>query len=708
LERENEIQKQLAQKEIELQLVNVKQKQQFLLKEKEFAVQREQDLLIREAKQVEAAKQRETEAYELLKQRERENMLRAEKEQEIAAQRENKLRRDLYNYADMKAKAALLEQQVRDYKSFTEIMREVSTASLQQCTVELPQPTAALVAPSGSSKVDLDSNWVWPEQTTVSKRGNDHNSPIQSTNNQRQNLRAHTTTVSATGTHISPTISDLSLPHYYDYHVVPTQTVVTTSQPLVSSTHNLVPITTTTLLPTGSVNIFHTPLSGNGGQTQPLMEPLIPTVAGQISTSLKVDQQQNIPKSRIIQQQSAVQFTQSSATNASCQSSIQQMTNQEISGATVINAPKVTQPSANFTAKPQQLTNLQQSLPTIVVNTPQPVRPYKGTTSWSSFRDHFTRIATVNGWATDEMKAQHLMISLEGPAAEILKEVDETSPTLYQDIWRLLSKRFGEVNEQRESMRKFEQRRQQDNETVVEFEQSLRSLYRKAWPKATSQQKEVALKTRFEDGLQNLDMQQYLRLHAAADTFDQTVQKARIFATTVDAPRPKKTVRISTPPLDSVQAVTDSSLHKRMDKIEGMIQSLQIKPERSYTPPPNCSSVKSTGQKGGRPQSPNDTSAGNGDRGRENQQQQKQRNTNQNGQGYARSFYDGSNGYQSRSPTPTRQSGQQASKGGGPLNNYSNYQRGPSMNYQQERYSPGPQNNNGKREWYNSVNQQRP
>jgi len=39
-----------------------------------------------------------------------------------------------------------------------------------------------------------------------------------------------------------------------------------------------------------------------------------------------------------------------------------------------------------------------------------------------------------------------------------------------------------------------------------------------AWPKASPEQKEVALKTRFEEGLLNHDMQQYLRLHALGDT----------------------------------------------------------------------------------------------------------------------------------------------------------------------------------------------
>ena len=97
------------------------------------------------------------------------------------------------------------------------------------------------------------------------------------------------------------------------------------------------------------------------------------------------------------------------------------------------------------------------------------------------------------------------MLALEDDAAEILKEISDTSPTVLQDIWDALSRRFGEIDEARESMRKFEQRRQSDNESVVEFQQALRSLYRLAWPNASAEQKEVALKTRFEDGLINQD-----------------------------------------------------------------------------------------------------------------------------------------------------------------------------------------------------------
>jgi len=202
--------------------------------------------------------------------------------------------------------------------------------------------------------------------------------------------------------------------------------------------------------------------------------------------------------------------------------------------------------------------------PLVVVNTFQLVRPYNGFTSWTSFRDHFRRVAKVNRWDDDNTKAQLLMLALEGNAAEVLKEISDSSPTVLQDIWDALCRRFGEVDETREAMRKFEQRQQLDAEFVVEFEQALRNLYRVAWPKATSEQKEAALKTRFEEGLLNHNMQQYLTLHALGDTFANTVHKARRFAATTEVPTSRKSVRISTPPAHEAEnhnsRITTSSL----------------------------------------------------------------------------------------------------------------------------------------------------
>jgi len=185
------------------------------------------------------------------------------------------------------------------------------------------------------------------------------------------------------------------------------------------------------------------------------------------------------------------------------------------------------------------------------------------------------------------------MLALKGNAAEVLKEISDSSLTVVQDIWDALSRRFGEVDEAREALRKFEQRRQTDTESVVEYEQALKSLYRVAWPKATPERREVALETKFEEGLRNSEMQQYLRLHALGDTFSNTVQKARRFVATLETPKSRKSVRITIPPShESVQMIKDdSSWDKRLDKLEDMIKPLQVT-SQPESPSSEASSVK--------------------------------------------------------------------------------------------------------------------
>ena len=69
-------------------------------------------------------------------------------------------------------------------------------------------------------------------------------------------------------------------------------------------------------------------------------------------------------------------------------------------------------------------------------------------------------------------------------------------------------------------------------------------MYREAWPRADEATKDSALKRKFEDGLTSAEMLQFLRLHARTDDFVQTVAKARRFAETQEAVKPKKSVRI--------------------------------------------------------------------------------------------------------------------------------------------------------------------
>jgi len=58
--------------------------------------------------------------------------------------------------------------------------------------------------------------------------------------------------------------------------------------------------------------------------------------------------------------------------------------------------------------------------------------------------------------------------------------LSEHSEGVYEQIWAALARRFGHLDEPQKMMRRFDARKQQEGETVVEFEQALRILYSEA------------------------------------------------------------------------------------------------------------------------------------------------------------------------------------------------------------------------------------
>jgi len=104
--------------------------------------------------------------------------------------------------------------------------------------------------------------------------------------------------------------------------------------------------------------------------------------------------------------------------------------------------------------------------------------------------------AAVNGWSTVEQKT-----ALVGPASEVLRDLDTSQPQAYCLIWEALTRRFRSLGGAREATRRFDSRHQDENETIQDFEQAIRTLHREAWPTATLEQRDAALKRRFEDGL---------------------------------------------------------------------------------------------------------------------------------------------------------------------------------------------------------------
>jgi len=177
------------------------------------------------------------------------------------------------------------------------------------------------------------------------------------------------------------------------------------------------------------------------------------------------------------------------------------------------------------------------------------------------------------------------MLSLEGAAAEVLRDSDDTASTALTDLWARLEHHFGEVDSCREAMRKFDTRRQSDSESLVEFEQALRILHKEAWPSATASERDAPLKRRFEDGVASTELSQYLRLHHRDLNFAQTVEKARIFHATTDASKSKsKAVRFLND-TECVQVMASEKdllpLVNHLKSIEGRLDKMVAKPGKN-------------------------------------------------------------------------------------------------------------------------------
>jgi len=109
-------------------------------------------------------------------------------------------------------------------------------------------------------------------------------------------------------------------------------------------------------------------------------------------------------------------------------------------------------------------------------------------------------------------------------------------------------------------MRRFDVRKQQEGETLAVFEQILLILHRETWPKTdlNSPEADSLLRRKFIDGILDVELRKYLRLHAASDDFAATVSKARHFVDASKLSRAHKKLAIrTTSPSVNYQTIVD-------------------------------------------------------------------------------------------------------------------------------------------------------
>jgi len=87
---------------------------------------------------------------------------------------------------------------------------------------------------------------------------------------------------------------------------------------------------------------------------------------------------------------------------------------------------------------PKQVPVTQTQLPTVVVRPPTAPKFYKGDTSYKAYKEYFECLSVCNRWVTNLEKAQNLLISLEGPAADTVQGFEVKQDSDYDTIWELL------------------------------------------------------------------------------------------------------------------------------------------------------------------------------------------------------------------------------------------------------------------------------
>jgi len=85
--------------------------------------------------------------------------------------------------------------------------------------------------------------------------------------------------------------------------------------------------------------------------------------------------------------------------------------------------------------------------PMVVVNQPEHVRPYTGTTSYKQYKECFERICECNGWKNSTERARHLLVAMYGAACEAVRGLKAEQDSDLALIWEALDRRFGYADE---------------------------------------------------------------------------------------------------------------------------------------------------------------------------------------------------------------------------------------------------------------------
>ena len=138
--------------------------------------------------------------------------------------------------------------------------------------------------------------------------------------------------------------------------------------------------------------------------------------------------------------------------------------------------------------------------------------PFDGKMTWDAYHTQFEMLAQINHWS-DVEKAAYLAISLRGPAAMVLTNLQPDQRQDYTALTTALQSRFGTAHQTELNRMRLKARIRRREETLPELAEDVERLVRLAYPEATSSMVEVLAKDHFVDSLPDEDMRLRIRQH---------------------------------------------------------------------------------------------------------------------------------------------------------------------------------------------------
>ena len=106
---------------------------------------------------------------------------------------------------------------------------------------------------------------------------------------------------------------------------------------------------------------------------------------------------------------------------------------------------------------------------------------------------------------TERQECSALTSNLEGTALNSVMAKKQYQRDTAENIFEILLNRFGSGVQRHQAMMRFEKRRQREDETIDKFLNDLEMLRRRSQPDESNKRMNLAVASKFIDGVENLD-----------------------------------------------------------------------------------------------------------------------------------------------------------------------------------------------------------